>query len=211
MAAFLYLTGCRLQEVLPYTGRAPWPNKEAVKKNQLEVNPADPSRVKVINVRCLKRKLQKMRRQELVGDPGGRHYTLVPRDGSPVKPQYRQVPIRIDTDTQPFWDIFMAHADQVGSDQPLFTSSTGKPLSSTRAYQILAQEVVTNKMGGKKYRKGAGINPHAFRHQRYTRLVNVYRLSSQQLRRHAGWSSSITADQYVDSNADDILDSMENK
>lgn len=191
--AFLYLTACRVEEVVRYTcGSQPWENKDAVRKAQVVINPADRSRVVITHVRCLKRKMFKYKVTKLMNTDGSISVNREKLDGVVIPGKYRNVGIKVNELEKPFWEVFKAYIDTLDYDTELF------PITPGRAYQIL----------GHNRGKGGGIHPHAIRHQRLTHLTNLYRLSSQQLRRHCGWASSMTADHYVDSSAEDIIDSM---
>jgi integrase len=210
LIAFLYLTGCRISEVIPYKGKAPWNDKEGIRKDQIDINPSDHNRIKILNVRNLKRRHYKCKKVKKVGDDLQDHYTLEYRTDRPTPPEdlYRNIGIKIDQETEQLWQYVTDWVAQCPNKE-LFK------MTKQRAYQILVQQVIyhTNKDGKttKTEKKGAGINPHRLRHFRFTHLVDIYRLPGQQLRRHAGWANSTTADKYVDSGVEDILDNMTRK
>lgn len=185
--AFLYMTGARIQEVVRYTSKQqPWDSIHSIRKNQVVIEPLDATRITVNAVRCLKRKMYRYT-EKRIEENGVIVVKRIKNPDAQVPPQYRDVAIKVNNEERPFWEAFKAYYDTLGVGDELF------PFSSHRARQIL---------------KKVKIHPHALRHQRFSHFVKYYRMPSQQLRRQAGWASSLTADHYVDADTGDILDTM---
>ena len=186
--AFLYLTGARVQEVVRYNSKQqPWPSTEGIRKSQVVVNPDDPERVTVWNVRCLKRKLRTYKKVQKADALTGIVTTEKVVNDKLKAPTYRNIAIRINNPEKPFWTALQAYMDGLPADSELF------PFTPQNARQRLYK---------------SGVHPHALRHQRFTHYVDLYHMPSQQLRRQAGWASSATADHYVESQTDDIHNTM---
>ena len=186
--AFLYLTGARIAEVVRYnSNQQPWPVKDGIRKNQVVASPDDPARVTVWNVRCLKRKLRTYKKIHKADPLTGIVATVKVPNEKLKQPTYRNIAIRINAPEQPFWDAYNAYAGGLDAGQELF------PMSPQHARRVI---------------QTSGVHPHALRHQRFTHYVDLYHMPSQQLRRQAGWASSATADHYVESQTDDIHNTM---
>jgi integrase len=207
LASFLYLTGCRVSEVIPYVGHQEWPDKQGILKSQIVLDPAHPNKVKVYGIRNLKRRLTRMRKEAWMDAEGKVHTRYVPREDKnarvPKTDLYREVGFSVGKREQPFWELFWSYAQHLLPEQQLF------PFPYFAVYRRLAQRTLIDKDGNYRTKPGGRINPHALRHQRFTHLVNIYRLHPQQLRRKAGWASSMTADKYVDTSSEDMIEQEE--
>jgi integrase len=201
LAAFLYLTGCRISEVIPYTGTQDWHERFGITKSQIIIDPMNERKVKILMVRNLKRRMNKLKREWYKDERGRERYKLVPTGKRvPRHNLYREIGFSIGTRELPFWDCFWSYADKLLPEQQLF------PFTRHQAYRKIAHTTWKTRTGETRISVGGGINPHALRHQRFTHFVNIYRLHPQQLRRKAGWASSLTADHYVDSSTEDIIE-----
>lgn len=186
--ALLYLSGARIQEVVRYnSNQQPWPAKEGIRKSDIVINETDPTKVTVLNVRCLKRKLRKKKKIVKADLTTGIVTTTTEEKEETKPPVYRNIAIRINASEKPFWDALQAYMEGLPADSELF------PMSPQNARQRLYK---------------SGVHPHALRHQRFTHYVDLYHMPSQQLRRQAGWASSATADHYVESQTEDIHQTM---
>ena len=201
LASFLYLTGCRISEVLPYQGKSDWEHKEGIKKHQVTLDPSRPNAVKIGAVRCLKRRIYRQKKETYTDDQLKERVRFVPDTNrrTDKKLRYREIGFSIGPQEQPFWDTFWSYASQLQDDAVLF------PYTRYQAYRAIAQRTYTNKEGMVTIKTGGNINPHAIRHQRFSQLVSTYKLHPQQLRKKAGWASSLTADKYVASSSEDLI------
>jgi len=201
LASFLYLTGCRISEVLPYQGKSDWEHKEGIKKHQVTLDPSRPNAVNISAVRCLKRRIYRQKKETYTDDKLKERVRFVADTNrrTDKKTRYREIGFSIGPQEQPFWDTFWEYASQLPSDAVLF------PYTRYQAYRAIAQRTYTNPDGSVTIKKGGQINPHAIRHQRFSHFVKVYKLHPQQLRKQAGWASSLTADKYVNTSTEDLI------
>jgi integrase len=201
LAAFLYVTGCRISEAIPYTGKQEWHDKKGIRKNQVIIDTTNPKKVKITGVRNLKRRLYRSRKEYYKDDNGFQHYRLIKDTERTNKKAdlYREIGFSVGKAEQPFWNIFLEYYNTIKPIEELF------PFKYVDCYyKICARQWKTKK--GLTKKEGGNINPHAIRHQRFTHFVDHYRLHPQQLRRKAGWASSHTADQYVESSSEDMIE-----
>jgi integrase len=212
LAAFLYLTGCRIEEVLPYQGCQEWSEKRGIKVKQLtypEGHDNDtvpdfcPPHVIVEGVRNLKRKVFRCQKREFNDEQGIKRTVWVKDETKrmPASTLYRSIPINIGVVERPFWTVFWEYAKNQPLQEELWPSTTRYD-----AYHHICGRTDTNKKGITTVKTGGGINLHALRHQRLTHLAIRNKLHPQQLRRFVGWASSTTADNYVESGTQDILE-----
>jgi integrase len=202
LAAFLYLTGCRISEVIPYVGKQDWKDKSGIRRQQVIQDPANPNKIRITGVRNLKRRIY---RSHKLYSNDNTSYTFVPDMARPNKyaDLYRDIGFSVGKEEKPFWDIFISYANTVPPGMELF------PLKYETCYYALCMRTYKNKEGEVIVKLGGMINPHAIRHQRFTQFVDKYRLDPQQLRRKAGWKSSLTADFYVESSPIDMIEQEE--
>lgn len=182
LVSFLYLTGCRIEEVVKYiierNPKRELTNKQTkkkysapilerikqgngIKKKQLIF---EDDNLTIYNIRCLKRK----------------------KDNA-IK---RTIPILLKEKEKPFVKLIQEYIKELDREQELF------PITRARAYQILSE---------------IGLFPHYLRHLRLTHLVIDYNFSNEHLRRFTGWTSGKPTDEYVHLSAEDLLEKMRRK
>ena len=197
--ALAYLGGFRIEELVRYTMfKQPWDASTpddclGIKRNQISISPDDPTRVTIVNVRCLKRKMLSKKERTIVRPDGSTIVVHSMVDAHRLNPEarlklrFRKVPIRVNALERPFWNVVLVYTNTVGWDEELF------PFSRFNAAYIFAK---------------VGIHPHLLRHVRLTHLVDYYRMSSQHLKQFCGWGSSLSADSYVESSVEAMLNGM---
>jgi len=185
LVAFLFMTGCRVEEVCKYIiEKNPLktrvkkivqedgsikkivvtepilerkPVNSGIQKKQITVD-VERDIMKVINVNTLKRR----------------------------KNATKDIPVIISKE-KVFFDIFLPYYNKLGDESYLF------PLTRQRCYKILSQ---------------VGLWGHFMRHLRLTNLAVEYGLNAQELKHFVNWATSITADSYVHLNLNDLIDKM---
>jgi integrase len=178
LIAFLYLSACRIEEVVRYVKtknlRRVLRNKETkeleskplehtikagdpIKKSQIEIRPG--TIIIVNDVRTLKRK---------------KYYA-------------RKIPIPINDRERELVAMFIWYLKSLNEDEYLFD------ISRVRAWQIL---------------RSIDLHPHYLRHMRNTHLAIDYNMSSSQIQKLNGWGVSSTADVYVHLNIEDLIKHM---
>lgn len=115
LIATLYLTGCRIEELVRYKHYDKNVSGQAIKKEQIEI--AD-TRITIRNVRTLK--LTKLTRVN--GEKVKQH-----------RGEHRSIPILLNQLDKPFIDIFLQHITPLEANAPLFN------ISRVMAYLILSK------------------------------------------------------------------------
>jgi len=109
--------------------------------------------------------------------------------------------------SDPFVGLLDAWAMQHDNDEYLFRSSDmrreGKPITSTRAYQII--------MNVGRLCNINAIHPHWFRAQRASQLFKEWNLSWEELKLWFGWKTDVMAQRYARVSVDELALRMLNK
>lgn len=196
LISFLYLTGCRIEEVVKYiiekyaskTGKRELKGSP-IKKKQVEILEKE-KKVYVNNVRCLKRNTRRnkntYKNKILIEE------ALAEDKKEDKKQQKRRIPRRkivflITEREKYFYKQFKRWHDRLGPNDYLFD------ITRQRANQIL-----------KKIR----IHPHHCRHIRASELATDYGFSTSELMKFFGWASDSTAKEYTHLNVNDIENKM---
>lgn len=178
LVSFLYLTGCRVEEVCKFIKEK---NLKRIRKNKVtkEISSApilerqqigEPLKKKQVefrennviihNVRCLKR----------------RSVQIV-----------RSIPVPKKEREHAFISFVLAYMLELQPEDYLFD------LTRQRIYVILS---------------GVGLYPHYLRHLRMSHLAVDYNFSSADLKQFTGWTTSKTADEYIHLNITDLVNKM---
>lgn len=193
LVCFIYLTGCRISEILgtikvsnkynhsdienkvPYKKRTPLKNEEykvePIKKENIEVNMGDDI-IRVYNVMCLKRKFENHR---------------------------RTIPIIISQE-KPFVDIFLDYYNTLEEGDILF------PINRQRAWQIVSRNMV-KVIDGKEVR----LFNHFLIHERCSHLAAQKNFNPLDLQKFRGWRDTSQASVYAHLNTEDIANKMRGK
>jgi integrase len=183
LICFLYLTGCRIEEVVRYKknyfskGKIKYYQDppilgEAIKRWQVEVKDFNVSKgdndpeelvhiILVQDVRNLKRK------GEFIGN--------------------RDIPITFSKQEMYFINKFWAYACTLDDNDDLFS------ISRQRVFKIL---------------EGLRLYPHWLRHIRLTHLVTDYGCDTEYLKQFTGWGTERTAKEYVNLDIKDLVRRM---
>lgn len=207
LISFLYLTACRIEEVVRYvietspqrTYRDSKGNlKEApildpilagnpIMKKEIEFR--DDNVMLVHNVRILKRNninqlLKGFRTQtgEIIADG-----ELNAEMGEIRVKERKTVPVVPKKQEIPFIEYIQKYLKTIEEEDYLYS------ITRQRAGQILSK---------------VGLFPHYLRHLRLTHLVLDYNFNSEALRRFTGWKDARPASYYVHLNVNDIIDMM---
>jgi hypothetical protein len=156
LAAFLYLTGCRIQEVIPYKGHQDWKDRSGIRKQQVIIDVMMPNKVKVTGVRNLKRRVYRSRKVYET-DPNGYltskyHFEKDITRRNKSSDLIREVGFSIGKDEQPFWNIFLEHYNTLTPDQELF------PFYPQQCYYALCMRKWKNSKGEVVVKEGGMIN-----------------------------------------------------
>lgn len=187
LVAFLYLTGCRIEEVVKYYWEAQTHRRLKIKKGQPETKDL-PIPIKVLKGEPIKKKQLEFKNDVIIIQDVRSLKRGKYEDSKRVR--LRNVPIFIAPNEMPFIEIVQEYIKTKGLDDPLFD------MTRQRASQIL------NKIG---------MFNHYLRHIRDTHLVLDYGFSAAELKQYNNWASSITADNYVHLNIDNLIDKMRGK
>lgn len=190
LVSFIYMSGCRISEILgtlkisnkyrkediknkvPYKERIPIKKEEykvqPLRKENIEINEADDI-IRIYNVICLKRKFENHR---------------------------RIIPIIISQEKE-FVDIFLSYYNMLEEGQPLFK------INRQRAWQIINKNMV-------KYVDGKEIRlfNHFLIHERCSHLAAHKNFSPLDLQKFRGWRDTSQASVYAHLNTEDIANKM---
>jgi len=193
LVAFIYMTGCRISEILgtmkvsnkytiediknkvPYKERVPLKKEEykvePIRKENIEINEGDDI-IRIYNVMCLKRKFENHR---------------------------RTIPIIISQEKE-FVDIFIRHYKLLSDGDALFS------INRQRAWQIINKNMV-------KYIDGKAIRlfNHFLIHERCSHLAAQKNFSPLDLQKFRGWRDTSQASVYAHLNTEDIANKMRGK
>jgi len=193
LVAFIYLTGCRISEILgtkkqsnkyrkediknkvPYKDRIPIRKEEykvpPLKKENIEVNLQDDI-IRVYNVICLKRKFENHR---------------------------RTIPIIISQE-KPFVDIFLNWYNTLEEGQVIFK------MNRQRAWQIVNRNMIL-----KRDDREIKLFNHFLIHERCSHLAAHKNFSPLDLQKFRGWRDTSQAAVYAHLNTEDIANKMRGK
>lgn len=177
---FLYLTGCRVEEVTKYVKEKNLKLQKTVKQqdgrkekvsqpivaNSLEGLPITKKQLEfqeglmiVRGVRCLKRKVKAL----------------------------RSIPVVYKPQEMPFITILLDYVNKLSDEEELF------PIGRSWSYQLLEK---------------VGLFPHYLRHIRLTHLAIDYSFSEMELQRFTGWTDGRPTKAYVHLNVSDLIEKM---
>lgn len=180
MVAFLYLTACRVSEVVRYIIEKNL--KRQVVKNRKSKDG------KMLDAPILKREYKG--RSILKKQIEMRGNTLVISSVRSLKRRRylpRAIPIIISKERK-FVKILFDYIDPLDDEAELW------PITRQRAYQILSE---------------VGMFNHYLRHIRLTHMVTDYDFTAAELKKFVNWSSSTSADSYVHLDVKDLIAKME--
>lgn len=183
LVCFLYLTGCRIEEVVRFI-KEKNPNRQVVQKT----NENGMVRSYKVNKPILERTTE--------GHPIRKKQVEIHQDTIMVygvrslkrkKSLLRNIPIIRNDRESWFIDTFLTHLNRLEDDDYLFD------ITRIRAYQIL---------------KEIGLFCHYLRHIRLSHLAMDYDFNNQEIKQFTGWTSSRPADTYVSLNVTHLTDKM---
>lgn len=178
MAALLFMTGCRIEELVKYIKERDLKRRElnretkeyehrpiidrefignSIQKKQIEID-EERDIMKLYGIRTLKRRVA----------------------------IEKTIPIVISKDRKLF-EIFKVYYNSCTDEDYMFQ------ITRQRAYKILSN---------------VGLYLHYLRHCRATNLVVDYNLNAQELKQFFNWKDSKPADAYVHLNVDDLINKM---
>ena len=186
LIAFLYLSGCRVEECVKYMGL-----------RTVEVDVEVPGTIKgrraymlqkqeqlkkvLIGYPIVKKQVEFFKQDELIIH----NVRILKRRKWPVL--LRNIPIVINNKEKDIYQYFMNYLSYLDREEPIFN------MTRERAWQII---------------KEVGLTPHILRHIRLTHLAQDYDFTDQQLVKFTGWHDSRQASNYVRMNVGDLLKKM---
>jgi len=181
LVSFLYMTGCRIEEVVKFKRKVCFECGEKIKYVHTT---KEGDIVKHYINWCHKCKKEVNHIWKVLGEPI-KKFQIEFKENSMLITQVRSlkrgewmprnIPIPYIKE-QEFINIFKNYIDTLEDGAVLF------PFSRERAHQIV---------------KKIGLHCHHFRHLRSTRLATEYGFNAADIKQHHGWSSSKPADTYV--------------
>lgn len=177
LIAFLYLTGCRVEEVVRYVKER---NMNRVIKDKVtkQFVPAPIERLERLGEPIMKSDFEF--RPDHIRVSGVR---TLKRRGE-IHKFKRIIAIPINEKEQELINIFLEYYNLLGPEEPLFE------FSRQWAHKILARLF---------------LHPHYLRHMRNTHLVVDYGFNAQELKQYNNWGTSSSADSYVHLNIDNLV------
>lgn len=192
LVAFLYLTGCRIEEVVKYI-REKNPHRTITVKARIMTKQGEVMAKRKVHTPFLERETLglpiKKSQVEVRGDIIiiNAVRSLKHHDG---KRHTRNIPIIYNELEKELVHTLFDYIDTLKDDAELF------PMVRSRAYQILGE---------------VGLYPHYLRHIRLTHLTTDYDFTEMQLRQFTGWTDGRPAADYTHLNVKNIIQTMTKK